>query len=361
MGRGGHSKITRSDFKGTRHSHSVFDGLGGVNGFKLFGTTPPYVDLRKSPGHTSMASEVPSKKPFLTLHEEGLALPRRDFSAPRPGDGGRERRLGRAPAPAARAIWLGARYASACPLDAAGGLLAAAAAGCQPGQSGPVVMASLRCAAALLGNLAPHMAMHAKGQPPSAAPRDAAGQPDEPGRAALVTGTCSVIAHARQQSAASSVCSSGGALDALASAAADNNEIESAQAVLQLEVIRARQAAWMKQRTKALEQEEQEALEDSVTATTVVPSSATGSVRSSSRSEQPPLNDVVAVRKLTDPPPPLLEDERAGLDSSKLPLRSNSTNELLAEEMGVSVEEAAELDRFVNEIQRGLPACLQDL
>mmetsp|Transcript_14056 Transcript_14056/g.32211 ORF Transcript_14056/g.32211 Transcript_14056/m.32211 type:complete len:287 (-) Transcript_14056:212-1072(-) len=271
----------------------------------------------------------------------------------------------------ARAIWLGARYASACPLDAAGGLLAAAAAGCQPGQSGPVVMASLRCAAALLGNLAPHMAMHAKGQPPSAAPRDAAEAAVD--RAALfdnltnqvvpalVTGTCSVIAHARQQSAASSVCSSGGALDALASAAADNNEIESAQAVLQLEVIRARQAAWMKQRTKALEQEEQEALEDSVTATTVVPSSATGSVRSSSRSEQPPLNDVVAVRKLTDPPPPLLEDERAGLDSSKLPLRSNSTNELLAEEMGVSVEEAAELDRFVNEIQRGLPACLQDL
>ena len=129
----------------------------------------------------------------------------------------------------------------------------------------------------------------------------------------------------------------------------------------QLEVIRARQAAWMKQRAEALEQEEQEALEDSVTATTVVPSSATGSVRSSSRSEQPPLNDVVAVRKLTDPPPPLLEDERAGLDSSKLPLRSNSTNELLAEEMGVSVEEAAELDRFVDEIQRGLPACLQDL
>ena len=56
----------------------------------------------------------------------------------------------------ARAIWLGARYASACPLDAAGGLLAAAAAGCQPGQSGPVVMASLRCAAALLGNLPRH-------------------------------------------------------------------------------------------------------------------------------------------------------------------------------------------------------------
>mmetsp|Transcript_14056 Transcript_14056/g.32212 ORF Transcript_14056/g.32212 Transcript_14056/m.32212 type:complete len:212 (-) Transcript_14056:621-1256(-) len=44
--------------------------------------------------------KCPSKKPFLTLHEEGLALPRRDFSAPRPGDGGRERRLGRAPAPA---------------------------------------------------------------------------------------------------------------------------------------------------------------------------------------------------------------------------------------------------------------------
>ena len=62
MGRGGHSKITRSDFKGTRHSHSVFDGLGGVNGFKLFGTTPPYVDLRKSPGHTSMASEVSFQK-----------------------------------------------------------------------------------------------------------------------------------------------------------------------------------------------------------------------------------------------------------------------------------------------------------
>ena len=144
----------------------------------------------------------------------------------------------------ARAIWLGARYASACPLDAAGGLLAAAAAGCQPGQSGPVVMASLRCAAALLGNLAPHMAMHAKGQPPSAAPRDAAEAAVD--RAALfdnltnqvvpalVTGTCSVIAHARQQSAASSVCSPGGALDALASAAADNNESESAQAVLQL-------------------------------------------------------------------------------------------------------------------------------
>ena len=114
----------------------------------------------------------------------------------------------------------------------------------------------------------------------------------------------------------------------------------------QLEVIRARQAAWMKQRA--------EALEDSVTTTTVP------SVRSSSRSEQPPLNDVVVVPQKAHPPP-LLEDERAGLDSSKLPLRSNSTNELLAEEMGVSVEEAAELDRFVNEIQRGLPACLQDL
>ena len=119
----------------------------------------------------------------------------------------------------------------------------------------------------------------------------------------------------------------------------------------QLEVIRARQAAWMKQRA--------EALEDSVTTTTVVPSSVSVSVRSSSRSEQPPLNDVVVPQKAH--PPPLLEDERAGLDSSKLTLRSNSSNELLAEEMGVSVEEAAELDRFVNEIQRGLPACLQDL
>ena len=118
----------------------------------------------------------------------------------------------------------------------------------------------------------------------------------------------------------------------------------------QLEVIRARQAAWMKQRA--------EALEDSVT-TTTVPSSV--SVRSSSRSENlEALNDVVVVPQKAHPPP-LLEDERAGLDSSKRPLRSNSTNELLAEEMGVSVEEAAELDRFVNEIQRGLPACLQDL
>ncbi|XRB25300.1 hypothetical protein RI054_43g151580 [Pseudoscourfieldia marina] len=118
----------------------------------------------------------------------------------------------------------------------------------------------------------------------------------------------------------------------------------------QLEVIRARQAAWMKQRA--------EALEDSVT-TTTVPSSV--SVRSSSRSENlEALNDVVAVPSKAHPPP-LLEDERAGLDSSKLTLRSNATNELLAEEMGVSVEEAAELDRFVNEIQRGLPACLQDL
>ena len=118
----------------------------------------------------------------------------------------------------------------------------------------------------------------------------------------------------------------------------------------QLEVIRARQAAWMKQRA--------EALEDSVT-TTTVPSSVSVSVRSSSRSEQHPLNDVVVPQKAH--PPPLLEDERVGLNSSKLPLRSNATNELLAEEMGVSVEEAAELDRFVNEIQRGLPACLQDL
>ena len=118
----------------------------------------------------------------------------------------------------------------------------------------------------------------------------------------------------------------------------------------QLEVIRARQAAWMKQRA--------EALEDSVT-TTTVPSSVSVSVRSSSRSEQPPLNDVVVPQKAH--PPPLLEDERVGLNSSKLPLRSNATNELLAEEMGVSVEEAAELDRFVNEIQRGLPACLQAL
>ena len=74
----------------------------------------------------------------------------------------------------------------------------------------------------------------------------------------------------------------------------------------QLEVIRARQAAWMKQRA--------EALEDSVT-TTTVPSSV--SVRSSSRSEQPPLNDVVVPQKAH--PPPLLEDERVGLDSSKLP------------------------------------------
>ena len=120
----------------------------------------------------------------------------------------------------------------------------------------------------------------------------------------------------------------------------------------QLEVIRARQAAWMKQRA--------EALEDSVT-TTTVPSSFSVSVRSSSRSENlEALNDVVVVPQKAHPPP-LLEDERAGLDSSKRPLRSNSTNELLAEEMGVSVEEAAELDRFVNEIQRGLPACLQDL
>ena len=93
--------------------------------------------------------------------------------------------------------------------------------------------------------------------------------------------------------------------------------------------------------------------------TTTVPSSVSVSVRSSSRSEQPPLNDVVVPQKAH--PPPLLEDERAGLDSSKLTLRSNATNELLAEEMGVSVEEAAELDRFVNEIQRGLPACLQAL
>ena len=121
----------------------------------------------------------------------------------------------------------------------------------------------------------------------------------------------------------------------------------------QLEVIRARQAAWMKQRA--------EALEDSVTTTTVVPSSVSVSVRSSSRSENlEALNDVVVVPQKAHPPP-LLEDERAGLDSSKLTLRSNSSNELLAEEMGVSVEEAAELDRFVNEIQRGLPACLQDL
>ena len=103
----------------------------------------------------------------------------------------------------------------------------------------------------------------------------------------------------------------------------------------QLEVIRARQAAWMKQRA--------EALEDSVT-TTTVPSSV--SVRSSSRSEQPPLNDVVVPQKAH--PPPLLEDERVGLDSSKLPLRSNATNELLAEEMGVSVEDT--LERLVETV-----------